>query len=94
MPRSLYSRASGEPPVTPAGYLSIATRLLFDRSRNSTVVDRTATSATASPPMPPLPVYHGMMNLGGSGPTAFFSTGADAPTRRFILGRPSANSSS
>jgi hypothetical protein len=37
-------------------------------------------------PMPALPVYHGMMSLGSSGPTAFFSSGADTQHQAIHIG--------
>ena len=55
------------PPVLSAGYAEIAQKLLFDRSRNSTVVVEVPPPPPPKP-MPPLPVYHGMMNI-GDGPS-------------------------
>jgi len=45
------------PPVLSAGYAEIAQKLLFDRSRNSTVVVEVPPPPPPKP-MPPLPVYH------------------------------------
>ncbi len=63
-------------PVLPSGYLDVAQKMLFDKSRNSTVVIETPPPPPPKPE-PPLPAYHGQMNLGdgqmvilseGSGP--------------------------
>jgi hypothetical protein len=65
-------------PVTPAGYADIAQQLLFDRSRNPTVVIEAPKTEPPKPkPMPPLPVYHGQMNL-GDGPVVIFSQTASS----------------
>jgi hypothetical protein len=65
------------PPVLSAGYAEIAQKLLFDRSRNSTVVVDVPPPPPPKP-MPPLPVYHGMMNI-GDGPAAILSVNATSP---------------
>ena len=65
------------PAVLSAGYAEIAQKLLFDRSRNSTVVVEVVPPPPPKP-MPPLPVYHGMMNI-GDGPAAILSVNATAP---------------
>lgn len=69
-----------EPPVLSSGYADIAQRMLFDRSRNSTVVIEVAPPPPPAPPppVPALPAYHGMMNL-GDGPTAVMSVNSTAP---------------
>jgi hypothetical protein len=66
-----------EPPVLSAGYADIAQKMLFDQSRNSTVVIEVA-PLPPPPPMPALPTYHGMMNL-GDGPTALMGVNSNAP---------------
>ena len=65
------------PPVLSAGYAEIAQKLLFDRSRNSTVVVEVPPPPPPKP-VPPLPVYHGMMNI-GDGPAAILSINAASP---------------
>jgi hypothetical protein len=65
------------PPVLSAAYAEIAQKLLLDRSRNSTVVIEVPPPPPPKP-MPPLPAYHGMMNL-GDGPAAILSLSAAAP---------------
>lgn len=57
-------------PVMPAGYKDIAMKDLFDKSRNPDVVI-VPPPPPPPKPMPPLPVYHGYMNL--DGPTAILS---------------------
>ncbi len=80
-----YKPLPPEPPVMPSGYVNIAEKMLWDRSRNSTVVVEVPPPPPPKP-MPPLPVYHGMMNLGSSGPTAFFSMTVEAPHQAIHLG--------
>ena len=59
------------PPVVATGYAAIAQQMLFDKSRNPTVVVEQPAPPPPKP-MPPLPVYHGQMNI-GAGPTAILS---------------------
>jgi hypothetical protein len=59
------------PPVVPAGYAEIAQETLFDRSRNPNVPVEVPPAAPPKP-MPPLPLYHGQMNI-GTGPMASLS---------------------
>jgi hypothetical protein len=59
--------------------------MLWDRSRNSTVIVEVPPPPPPKP-MPALPVYHGMMSLGSSGPTAFFSLTAEAPHQGIHIG--------
>jgi hypothetical protein len=56
--------------VMPAGYKDIAMKDLFDKSRNPDVVIIPPPPPPPKP-MPPLPVFHGYMNL--DGPTAILS---------------------
>jgi hypothetical protein len=73
-------------PVTPAGYADIAQQMLFDRSRNSTVVIEAPKPEPPKPkPMPPLPVYHGQMNL-GDGPVVIFSQTVNSANEAVHLG--------
>jgi hypothetical protein len=60
-----------EPPVLASGYANIAQKMLFDKSRDPVVVIEVAPPAP-KPPMPALPVFHGVMNL-GQGPIAILS---------------------
>ncbi len=72
-----YSPLPPEPPVMAAGYANIAEKMLFDKSRNPTVVIEEP-PPPPKPPMPPLPVYHGMMNIGPDGPMAILSVNANS----------------
>ncbi|PWU00302.1 MAG: hypothetical protein C5B51_25580 [Terriglobia bacterium] len=66
------------PAVSPGSYADIAQQMLFDKSRNPNVVVVVETPPPPPPkPMPPLPVYHGQMNI-GSGPTAILSQTANS----------------
>jgi hypothetical protein len=72
-------------PVAPAEYLDVATKMLFSKDRNSTVVIEAPPPKPAppEPPMPALPSYHGQMSIGE--PVAFLSTPA-VPQRSFRAG--------
>jgi hypothetical protein len=74
LPPPQFTPLATAPPVLSAGYAEIAQKLLFDRSRNSTVVVEVAPPPPPKP-VPPLPVYHGMMNI-GDGPAAIMSLNA------------------
>ena len=68
------------PPVLPAAYLPIAQKLLLDRSRNPDMPPPPPPTPPPTPPpviIPPLPGFHGEMNL--DGPTALLSTGNSGP---------------
>lgn len=71
-------------PLTPATYIEIAEKMLFSRDRNPVVVVETAPPPPPKP-MPPLPVFHGAMNL-GDGPIAIMSEKANTPHREFRAG--------
>ena len=60
----VFTPLPAEAPVVAAGYVDIAQKILFDKSRNPTVVVDVPPPPPPKP-MPPLPVYHGLMNLGG-----------------------------
>ena len=77
LPTPQFTPLAAASAVLSAGYAEIAQRLLFDRSRNSTVVVETVPPPPPKP-MPALPVYHGMMNI-GDGPTAILSVNASSP---------------
>jgi hypothetical protein len=72
-----YSSPPGTAPVTPTSYADVAQKFLFDKSRNPTVVVEPPPPPPVKP-MPPLPVYHGSMNLGG-GVLVVLSVSKDAP---------------
>ncbi len=65
-----------EPVLAPATYVDVAAKMLFDPSRNPTVVIEKPPPPPPKP-MPPLPFYHGMLNLGG-GPIAILSVSASS----------------
>lgn len=73
--------ATPEQPVEAAAYLDVAERLLFARDRNPNVVIEEAPPK----PQPPLPVAHGVMDL-GSGPTALLSEKPGASQRGYLAG--------
>lgn len=66
-----------EPGVTAASYVDVAAKMLFDPSRNPTVVIEKPPPPPPKP-MPPLPFYHGMLDL-GEGPIAILSEAANSP---------------
>jgi hypothetical protein len=72
-----YSPLPTDPPVMASGYANIAEKMLFDKSRNPTVVIEVP-PPPPKPPMPALPVYHGMMNIGSEGPMAILSVNANS----------------
>jgi hypothetical protein len=61
--------------VVPAAYLDVAKRMLWDRTRDSTVVEPAPPAPAPPPPMPPLPAFHGLLNFGSGGPIALLSVG-------------------
>lgn len=75
---------AGEPGVTPATYVEVAANMLFDASRNPTVIIEKPAPPPPKP-MPPLPSYHGMLDLGG-GPIAILSANASAPHKAIQRG--------
>ena len=77
LPPPQFTPLATAPPVLSAGYAEIAQKLLFDRSRNSTVVIEVPPPPPPKP-MPALPAYHGMMNI-GDGPAAILSVTAASP---------------
>ncbi|HTS27413.1 MAG TPA: hypothetical protein VMH81_16160 [Bryobacteraceae bacterium] len=84
LPNPPFTPLPAEPPVMASGYVNIPDKMLWDRSRNSTVVVEVPPPPPPKP-MPALPVYHGMMTLGGS-TTAFFSLTAEAPHQGLHVG--------
>jgi hypothetical protein len=75
LPPPPFTPLPAAPPVVPATYAQIAQQDLFDRSRNPTV-EVVVPPPPPPKPMPPLPVYHGQMNI-GSGPMAILSKTAN-----------------
>jgi len=77
IPGPPFTAAPVPPAALPAGYVAIAQKDLFDRSRNPDVIVEKP-PAPPPVPVPPLPVYHGSMDL-GDGPEAILSVNAGAP---------------
>ncbi len=73
-------------PLTAAGYNDIAQKNLFSKDRNPVVVVEAAPPPPPKP-MPPLPVFHGVMNL-GDGPIAIMSESPKTPHREYRPGQP------
>lgn len=69
------------PAVAAAGYLDVAEKVLFSKDRNPVVV----VEAAPVKPLPPLPFFHGLMDL-GQGPTIILSAKSGAPHRGYHLG--------
>lgn len=61
-------------PLTAAEYAAVAQQVLFSADRNPTVIVETV----APPPLPPLPVTYGVMNI-GAGLTAIMAEKSGAP---------------
>lgn len=76
------------PPATMAtSYIEIPNKFLLDPSRNSIVVPPPPPPPPPPKPMPPLPVYHGQMNLGdGGGLFAILSMDNKSPHEAIHIG--------
>jgi hypothetical protein len=70
--------------VLPSGYLNIADKMLFDKSRDSKVVVEPPPAPPVKP-VPPMPVYHGQMDIGG-GPVVFLTISSDAGRKSARIG--------
>lgn len=77
LPPPPYTPLRPDAPVMSTSYADVAQKFLFDRSRNPVVIVEQP-PAPPPKPVPPLPVYHGVMNLGG-GLMAVLSVSKDAP---------------
>jgi hypothetical protein len=71
-------------PVKAAGYNDIAQKMLFSKDRNPVVVVEPP-PAPKVVPMPALPLFHGVVNL-GDGPMAIMSVGPKGPHRDYQPG--------
>jgi hypothetical protein len=69
-------------PLTASAYSDIAQKMLFAKDRDPTVVVETGPSK----PLPPLPVAHGVVNL-GEGPLVILSETSDSPHRALAPGQ-------
>lgn len=86
LPTPRYTPLASDAPVVAAGYVDVAQKFLFDKSRNPTVV-LDVPPAPPPKPVPALPVYHGLMKLGGS-LMAMLSVSKDGPQQAVRLGEP------
>jgi hypothetical protein len=71
-------------PVKADGYSDIAQKMLFSKDRNPVVVVE-APPPPKVVPMPPLPLFHGVLDL-GDGPLAIMSLGPKGPHRDYQPG--------
>lgn len=69
------------PAVAAANYLEVAEKMLFSKDRNPVVI----VEPPPAKPMPPLPVFHGVMDL-GKGPTVILSNKPGTPHRGYQPG--------
>ncbi len=82
VPNKRYPALARIPPVAPtvaANYLDVAQRMLLARDRNPTVIIDPE-PVKAKPPMPPMPVVHGLMTLGEPGIILSEKPGAEQRT--------------
>ena len=75
LPPPPYSALPAVPGVTAAGYSAVALKYPFSPDRNPTVV----VEPPKEPPMPPLPIYYGIMTL-SDGETAIMSAKMGDPS--------------
>lgn len=73
-----------DPPtaLAAANYLEVAQQLMFSRDRNPTVI----VEVVAPKPMPALPLYYGMINL-GDGPKVVLAVEKDKGQRSYRVGQ-------
>lgn len=82
----LVAPAVAEPPLAPpepaiaASYSDIIEQQVFSRDRHATVE-----AEVVSRPVPPLPVAHGVLDL-GTGPTVILSESSSRPQRAYRIG--------
>ncbi|MGA1990635.1 MAG: hypothetical protein ABSH46_06215 [Bryobacteraceae bacterium] len=81
LPPPPYSPLPAVPGVTAAAYSAVALKCPFSADRNPTVV----VEPPKEPPMPPLPIYYGIMNL-SDGETAIMSAKAGEPSQGIHFG--------
>jgi len=86
VPPPAFSVAPPVPPVLPSGYADVAQKMLFDKSRNSTVVVEPPPPPPPPKPMPPLPAYHGQMKLPGQDLIVFLSESGRGPHQPVHIG--------
>src|SRR5579872_1444377 len=83
-PSEVFLPLSATARVKPEDYADIAQKMLFDKSRTPIPVAEVLPPPLLAP-RPPLPLFHGVMNLGG-GVTAFLSEKRDSPQRAVHIG--------
>jgi len=81
LPPPPYSPLPGVPAVTAAAYSAVALKDPFSADRNPTVV----VEPPKEPPMPPLPIYYGIMSL-SDGDTAIMSARSGEPSQGIHFG--------
>ena len=73
----------GVKPVAPAEYVDVASKMLFSKDRNPTVMVEPP-KPPPEPVMPALPTYHGQMAIGE--PVILLSTGSNGAQRSYHAG--------
>jgi hypothetical protein len=81
LPPPLYAALPAVPGVTAASYSAVALKYPFSPDRNPTVV----VEPPKEPPMPPLPIYYGIMTL-SDGETAIMSARSGEPSQGIHFG--------
>jgi hypothetical protein len=74
-----------QPPVMATGYIQVAQKFLLHPSRNPDLPPPVVEEPPPPPPMPPLPKYHGAMNLDGEA-VAILSEKENAPFQEVKAG--------
>jgi hypothetical protein len=80
-PAAAESSLNPPPPAVAGAYFGVADKLLFVPDRNPAVI----IEAAPPKPMPPLPVAHGILDL-GAGPTVILSDAAGGVQRGYRVG--------
>lgn len=82
LPPPPYAPLAPVAPLTAAAYSDVAQQTLFSADRNPTVI----VEVTPPPPMPKLPAFYGLINL-GNGPTAFMAVNPGGPHKEVRFGQ-------
>lgn len=80
-----FPKAPEVPPVMASAYEPIASNYLLDPSRNSEIVKDPPPAPPPPPQRPPLPLFHGMMDI-GDGPEIILSEDAKTEHKRLHSG--------
>ena len=78
LPPPPFEKLAPQPAVAPTGYYEVASKMLWDRSRNPNIVVEPPPPPPPPPPMPPLPAFHGLLNFGDE-PIALLSVANQGP---------------